>query len=720
MKVTPVEIAEALGVSKQAVNKRAKKEGWLATGDKVRGGGNVYELETLPKAIQLAMHRQQQKATLPAVQELLSEVVEPEALPARPLPALNSREVRDASFKADLLRLYKMAIDAAPWGRKVEARDAFMTSYNSGIPWPNLYKEIGPLSWKTMDGWDRKVKQCGNDHFRLADRRGRHLRGSCSLTAEQTDIVLRCVLRPNKPRISEGIRIAQAVMGQKGIETRHSEATYRRFLQNWKEHNYHVWTFVREGAKAWNDKCAFYIERDLNVIEVGDVVVADGHNLNFEIINPWTGKRQNHMTLILFYDMRSNMPLGWEIMPTENTAAISSALRRAVIRLGKYPRVVYLDNGKAFKSRFFKGSQDFDEAGYGGLYERMGCQTIYAWPYHGQSKPVERFFGSFGELERMNALSYTGTSIADKPPRMLRGEKQHRKLHEQQFGDRCLTLAEAHQIIAAWFDIYATRAQKDGHLKGVKPMDVFVEGRGPGVDRAELTWLMMSLEIKKLHRNGITFQGQNYYHPALYGRKHPVTVRYDLQDTSSLWVFDESGELLCEAMPTSKLHPAAAQLGSEDDKVQLRQHIEYKRQQEKEASASARTLLQNDILPEHDRQMRLIGVGAGEDSAAVKSLPSSKVISFDAEKVAREVAEMETLQKAAEERDFRDGLLKLDEADRYEKLIELSAQGVDLGQEWIGFMTFFETTPEYERHPEYWESCRVKYGLMYRSAALIS
>jgi putative transposase len=107
------------------------------------------------------------------------------------------------------------------------------------------------------------------------------------------------------------------------------------------------------------------------------------------------------MTLILFYDMRSNMPLGWEIMPTENTAAISSALRRAVLRLGKYPRVVYLDNGRAFKARFFKGCQDFDEAGYSGLYERMGCQTIYAWPYHGQSKTVERFFGSFVELERL-------------------------------------------------------------------------------------------------------------------------------------------------------------------------------------------------------------------------------------------------------------------------------------------------------------------------------
>lgn len=714
MKVTVANIAEALSVSKQAVQKRANKESWPVIGEKVRGGGNVYQLESLPETIQLALARQQQSQEI-LLPQAVTEVLPVPANTTQQEIVLNAKEVRDASFKADLLRIYQMTLDAAPWGQKVAARDEFMVSYNSGIPWPNLYKEIGPVSWKTVEAWARKVKRNGNDHFRLADRRGRHQRGISSLTDQQTDILLKCVLRPNKPRIAEAIRISRLVMKQMGLDFSQSEATCRRWLRQWRNQNYHIWTFVREGAKAWNDKCAFYIERDLNVLQVGDVIVADGHSLNFEIINPWTGKRQNHMTLILFYDMRSNMPLGWEIMPTENTAAISSALRRAIMRLGKYPRVVYLDNGRAFKARFFKGSPDFDEAGYGGLYERMGCDTIYAWPYHGQSKPVERFFGTFAELERLNALSYTGTSIENKPPRMMRGEKLHRKLHEQQFGDRCLTLAEAHKAIAAWFDIYSARQQKDGHLKGLRPMDVFMESRGPGVDRAELTWLMMSIEIKTLHRNGITFQGQNYYHPALYGRRHPVTVRYDLQDTSSLWVFDQAGELICEATPTSKIHPAAAQLGTTADKEQLRQHIEYKRQQEKEAVASAKALLVNEILPEHERQMQLIGMGEDGSGQALKVLPASKVVSFDAEKIAREVAEMEVRQKEVEDRDFRDQLLKLDEADRYERLIELTTQGVELGPEWTGFMAFFEQTPEYDRFVDYWESCRMKYGLMYRS-----
>lgn len=707
--LTLQEIANGLRVHRTSAVRRAQKESWPFVEIEANGGKTkVFPLDTLPIDVQLAIVNKDLEEIQPGESEQHSPVSVPNA------PSLNDKEKQKALLKADILRLYHRALAAAPWGDKLAARERFIATYNAGLTWPNLYKAIGPLSWKTLEQWTVKIKKNGNDCFHLADRRGRHLRGSSKLSAEQTDIVLRCILRPNKPPIAEAVRMARAVMTQKGIADGHSEATYRRWIHNWRDRNYHTWVFVREGAKAWTDECAHYIERDYDAIEVGDIVVADGHNLNFEILNPWTGKRQNHMTLILFYDMKSNMPLGWELMPTENTAAISSALRRAVIRLGKYPRVVYLDNGRAFKARFFKGSQDFEEAGYSGLYSRMGCETIYAWPYHGQSKTVERFFGTFAELERMNALSYTGTSIDNKPPRLQRGEKLHRKLHEKQFGDRCLTMAEAHRAIAAWFDIYASRKQQAGHLKNKSPMEIFMAGRGPGVNRAELTWLMMSIEVKTIHRNGITFQGQNYYHPALYGRRHPVTVRYDLQDTSSLWIFDQQGELICEATPTEKLHPAAGQLGTEEDKQKLRRHIEYKRSQEKEAAASARALLESEILPEHRRQMASLGVDAdGKQIAA----PSPKLISLDAEKVRRQVEEQERWQKEAEEKDFNDMLEALSDSDRMEKLLELEAQGVELSPRWTAFMSFFSETPAYTDYQEFWEQKRMAFSLMWRNDA---
>lgn len=92
-----------------------------------------------------------------------------------------------------------------------------------------------------------------------------------------------------------------------------------------------------------------------------------------------------------------------------------------------------------------------------------------------------------------------------------------------------------------------------------------------------------------------------------------------------------------------------------------------------------------------------------------------KVLDFDFEKAKREAAENIRLQKEAEANDFREALYKLEEGDRYERLIELSAQGHDLGQEWTGFMTMFEKTPAYDNQKEYWDACAMKYGLMYRS-----
>jgi len=674
-----------------------------------KGGGREYPMDELPTLTQSALAKNEHAANLPAAIRPTGQDIQP----AQPAPPISPAQTSRALLKAGLLSRYRDAVENAPWGRKIQAREDFMNAYNSGISHPNIYMEIGPLSWQTLEGWARRIKIYGGDSLRLADRRGANRRGRCCLTKQQTDVLLRCALNPNRPRIDEAIRSAISITRDLGIDITASTSTCRRWLENWRDRNYHVWVFTREGANAWNDKVAPYIERDYSLINVGDIIVADGHSLNFEIINPWTGKPQNHMALILFYDMASNYPLGWEIMPTENTGAISSALRRAIIRLGKMPQVAYLDNGRAFKARFFKGS-NIDDIAMSGVYERLGIKTIHAWPYHGQSKTVERFFGSLAELERL-CPTYTGTSIEKKPPRLNRGEKLHRKVHEKAFGGRCLTMAEAHMLIAAWFDEYAKRPQR-GHLDGACPADVFTAGMGQGVDRAELDFLMMSMDVKRVHRNGITFQGDNYYHPALYGRKEGVVVRYDLQDLSALYLFEKDGTPIGVAEPVRKVHPAAAHLGDSADKQMLIEHIEARKSREKDASTMAREFLRDEVLPEHQRMLARNGV-AGAVPTMQLPPPSTKVISFDVEKVARDVAEQERWQKEADDREARDSLLRLSNADRYERLMEMEAQGIELAEEWTGFMRFYEQTDEYAITPEYWESCRIKYGLMYRGQA---
>ena len=68
--------------------------------------------------------------------------------------------------------------------------------------------------------------------------------------------------------------------------------------------------------------------------------------LNFQVINPFTN-RPARAVLAGFLDWKSGALIGYEIMMTENTQCIASALRNAIINLGMIPKVVYQDNGRA-------------------------------------------------------------------------------------------------------------------------------------------------------------------------------------------------------------------------------------------------------------------------------------------------------------------------------------------------------------------------------------
>ena len=356
------------------------------------------------------------------------------------------------------------------------------------------------------------------------------------------------------------------------------------------------------------------------------------------------------------------------------------------------PRVVYLDNGRAFKAKYFTGT-DLEQSGLNGLYAELGIQTVFAWAYHGQSKTVERFFGVTAELER-KCLTYVGTSIAKKPPRLHRGEFQHRKVYEKVMGGLCITLEDAYRAFADWFDDYARRPQKHSkYLKGASPIELFEAGRGPGVDPVELTTLMWARKDGHIRGSRIEHRGKFYYHDELYGRKHGVEIRYDLQDPGYIAVY-EDGEFLCIAPEQGKAHPMAI-LGSEEDRARLAEQLKIKARQKKHASELNRRLLEDEILPSHFAQMERDGLtpqGAPrtEDPPKPKQLTRS-----DKEDIEREVAEYHKLQKkqVLEHNPFA-ALEDMDEVERYELLVKYDAKGVMIPKRWAAFMRYFEQTPK--------------------------
>ena len=649
---------------------------------------------------------------------------------------LPTSALRIASARVDLLAKYLEAIEFAPFGNKTKAGKEFMSLYNTGQLFENLYKILGQTSLRTLNRWAHILKSAPDST--LADRRSMALHKPTGILEDQAKILLGVLNHPNRLTESECIRLAKQLMHARGIQDGHSEMTYRRFIAKYKKLHYDQYTANREGVQALNNKCLPYLERDYDKIEVGDIAVADGHKLNFETVHPFTGK-PTRLTLILFIDMKSSYPLGWEIMPTENVSSIQSALRRSIIALGKIPRVLYLDNGKAFGAKHFSG-QDLSQAGFTGVFARLGCKTIFAWPYHGQSKTIERFFKTFGFVERL-APSYVGTDVYKKPPRLNRGEKLHVKVWEKMTGGNPLTLDETAMIIAWFMDEYVQRPARGGHLKGQTPASVFDPGRGPGVDRRELDYLMLAAENRTLTRNGVSLFGRSYWSPELYGRDHAVTVRYDIHDMTSVLVYDDEGRYLCEAVAMPKTHPAAEALGTAADKETLVRQIAIKKSLEKRTTTAMRRFLKEESYPAQAEQMKSIGIGRpdspvgqttrGKSAPPTIGRPDSLVgrvggpdcrnpgaqaqeaLSLvDIRAEADALIEINAQAREGDEERFWDSITELNEGDRYVRLLEMESRGQNLPAEQKTFMRYFEGTEYYSKHSEYFQQQATTFALM--------
>ena len=172
------------------------------------------------------------------------------------------------------------------------------------------------------------------------------------LTDEEIKIFMGLLLPPNRISIGKATALTKYKLKEQGQSFIPADITFRRYAKWFKDNNYDKLILARDGEKALSDKVEPYIKRDASLLDVGDIFVADGHKLAFQVINPFTGK-PTRATLVGFLDWRSTALVGYEIMLEENTQCIASALRNTIINLDMIPKVVYQDNGRAFRAKYF-------------------------------------------------------------------------------------------------------------------------------------------------------------------------------------------------------------------------------------------------------------------------------------------------------------------------------------------------------------------------------
>lgn len=469
---------------------------------------------------------------------------------------------------------------------KLQADYDFVNLHNTSSGY--LLEILGKISRGTLHRWKNIINET-EDYTKLIPqyRYAKVDEYRTCLTDEEIKIFMGLLLHPNRLCIGKAIALTKYKLQQQGQSFIPADITFRRYAKWFKDNNYDKWILARDGEKALSDKVEPYIKRDASLLEVGDILVADGHKLAFQVINPFTGK-PCRATLVGFLDWKSTALVGYEIMLEENTQCIASALRNAIINLDMIPKIVYQDNGRDFRAKYFTDDKGFTELGFSGLYSKLGIETVFARPYNARAEVIERFFKEFQEGFEKLLPSYIGSNIANKPAYMMRNEKFHKNLHNEFIP----TIEETIKMIDMWLSFKNSQPCPNAPDKTIA--EVLESRKRQNIEINTLDDLMLATEVKTIQRNGIRFLNCDYFDERLYGFKSKVLIKYNLFDLTSIKVYTTKGEYLCTAQRVIETHPMAKLLGAVTDFEDYKQKIVKQRKLHKKTINAVKEYLSKD------------------------------------------------------------------------------------------------------------------------------
>ncbi|PKN80537.1 MAG: hypothetical protein CVU48_01515, partial [Candidatus Cloacimonetes bacterium HGW-Cloacimonetes-1] len=326
------------------------------------------------------------------------------------------------------------------------------------------------------------------------------------------------------------------------------------------------WHQARDGSKFVSERIIKTIMRDDSSLAVGQVWVADGHTLSFDILNPQTGRAQR-MTMIMVMDWASRYPVGASLAFTEDSQHILTAFRNGFINCSQIadnnsgtmavlPEYVYLDNGKAFRAKLFHESWEEHDLNkeLGGIFPRLNIGVRFAESYNAKAKVIERFFKTFQEQFERFITTFRGASIADKPSVLHRNEKWAKKLYT----GKPPTIEETMQMIA-FYVRFCYGETPHTSLNRRTPYEVFSAARiaeNRQVEISRLNFLMMAMERKNIRSGGIRLDKKVYWHRELVNHVgQPCIIRFDYSDARWIVVYDKNDVFICQAALRKTQHP---------------------------------------------------------------------------------------------------------------------------------------------------------------------
>ena len=185
---------------------------------------------------------------------------------------------------------------------------------------------------------------------------------------------------------------------------------------------------MRDGEKAFNDRCLPYMVRMYDELEANECWIADNHTFDVQTLDD-EGKI-HRLYLTAFLDAKSGVLTGWNITDTPNSWSTILALRHGISRFG-IPKCVYFDNGREFlthdvggRGHRNHGSRKDIAVDPPTILKRLGIEMRNAIVRNAKAKPIERTFGTVKSQFSKIFKGYCGGTILERPESLKRRVKK--------------------------------------------------------------------------------------------------------------------------------------------------------------------------------------------------------------------------------------------------------------------------------------------------------
>ncbi len=377
--------------------------------------------------------------------------------------------------------------------------------------------------------------------------------------------------------------------------------TIRRYMLHIKEIDGEGATVLAsKGTRAWKNACMMKRFRDTKALKVLEIVQGDVHTFDcFVSVKRANGSLEAiRPCLVAWIDMRSRALVGWVITECPDTQIMKQSLIHTIYPKANkelpygVPKYLLIDNGKEYTAKTLTGRERtervcFDEDAKG-FYRSIGIKDdIRSLPYQPWSKAqVERYFSTVELKFGKRMKSYIGTLTGSKT-----SGKVQRDIKKMLENGQLLTIEDFAEKFEDWVVNEFHNKKHRGLIRQGEqtnePISVFNNAdkyvQAPPPLQYAIS-LLMKGETRVVTNTGIrrTIKGKEIWYTNVELTKYQgrrVEFKYHTEDITKIFVYDENGKFICEAISYELLHISPKL--SEDSLIE---HIKDQKRQQQQTS----------------------------------------------------------------------------------------------------------------------------------------